>query len=111
MLLGLGEREGSRQGGKGPGFHLPTHPLKNLSKQLSGITLAKLIIIITRTQSRKNCFVTINIHFLHSGLLSKQQLSQSPEEPEARRWGWGGVGKSEWPVAGLQGSAFSPSAG
>lgn len=87
LSLGLAEGEGIRQGGKGPSFHPPTHTLKNLSKRLSGITLVKLIIIITRTQSRKKkiyiCFVTKNIHFLHSGLLSKQWPSQNPGETEA----------------------------
>ena len=53
--------------------------MKNLSKQLSGITLVKLIIIITRTQSRKKKLpFTINIHYFHSGSLSKQLASQRP---------------------------------
>lgn len=84
--------------------------MKDLSKQLSGITLVQLIIIITRTQARgKICFVTINIHNLHAGLLSKELPPQKPRGKLRHGGGDGGV----WPsqsgkLASLQGSGFSP---
>lgn len=76
--------------------------MKNLSKQLSGITLVKLIIIITRTQSRKKKFA---FHHKYS-LLSFWVIVQAIGIPEARvgvggcglRYGSGidSVVKSEW---------------
>lgn len=84
--------------------------MKNLSKQLSGITLVKLIIIITRTQAREKNLLRHHKYSLPSFWFVSQAIA-TPEPRGKLRHGGGDGGV--WPsqsgkLASLQGSGFSP---